>query len=104
MRRRSVLQAERRASDRCRGNARCQAKCRSSRPRQRSTPSASLARRPRREPTCDGTRIRQADIALPIETDPVELQLQMVVAIACGVEHDSCGLVDLDEAVTSNDV
>ena len=42
--------------------------------------------------------IGQADIALPIETDPVELQLQMVVAIACGVEHDPCGLVDLDEA------
>ena len=41
--------------------------------------------------------IGQADVALAVEADAVQLQLQMVVAVARGVEHHARGLVDLDE-------
>src|SRR4029453_7661163 len=43
-------------------------------------------------------RVSQANVALPVETDPMELDLEMIVTVAGGVEHDACVLVHLYES------
>ena len=41
--------------------------------------------------------IRQAHVTLAVEPDAVQLQLEVVVAVARGVEHDARSFVDLHE-------
>jgi hypothetical protein len=42
-------------------------------------------------------RIGQPHVAASVETDPVQLELQVIVAVAGGVEHHAGGLVDLHQ-------
>ncbi len=54
----------------------------------------------RRHAAADGViegRVGQPDITLAVQPDPMQLQLEVIVAVARGVEDDPRGLIDLDQ-------